>query len=64
MQFHKLQDFSKLLSCAQAEKYYQVSRTTVLLWCKRGKIKNCALTRHGYLVDPDEVAALWPKREQ
>lgn len=64
MRFHKLQDFSKLLSCAQVAKLYQVSRDTVRLSCTHGKIKNFAKTRYGYLIDPDEVAALWPKRAQ
>ena len=64
MQFHKLQDFSKLLSCSQVADKYEVSRATVLLHCKSGKIKNCALTRHGYLIDHDEVASLWPERSK
>lgn len=64
MQFHKLQDFSKLLSCSDVAAKYEVSRATVLLHCKSGKIKKCALTRHGYLIDPDEPANFWPLRSK
>lgn len=62
MEFHKLQDFAKLLSCTDVAAQYEVSRNTVLLHCKSGKIKDCVLTRRGYLIDPDAPAAFWPRR--
>lgn len=63
MQFQRLQDFSKLLSCSDVAEKYEVSRATVLLHCKSGKIKGCARTRHGgCLIDSEEPARFWPVR--
>ena len=56
MEFRCLQDFSKLVSCSDIAAAYKTSRATVYLYCKKGKIKECVKTRHGYLIDPTAVA--------
>ena len=64
MEFRCLQDFSKLVTCTDIAAEYQTSRATVYLYCKKGKIKECVKTRHGYLIDPTAVEGIWAKREK
>ena len=64
MEFRCLQDFSKLVSCSDVAAEYMTSRATVYLYCKKGKIKGCVKTRHGYLIDPTAVEGIWEKREK
>jgi len=62
MEFNKLQDFARLLSVGDVVKSYNVTRDTVRRHCTSGKIKDCVMTRNGYLIDPDVPATIWKPR--
>ncbi|MDY3298842.1 hypothetical protein [Selenomonas sp.] len=62
MEFHKLQDYARLLSVGDVVKAYKVTRDTVRRYCTSGKIKECVMTRNGYLIDPDAPAVIWEPR--
>lgn len=62
MEYHKLQDFTRLLSVGDVVKAFNVTRDTVRRYCTSGKIKECVMTRNGYLIDPDVPATIWKPR--
>ena len=62
MEFHKLQDYARLLSVGDVVKAYKVTRDPVRRYCTSGKIKECVMTRNGYLIDPDAPAVIWEPR--
>lgn len=63
MEFKNLQDFKKLLSCADVSKIYKVSRNTVYVQCENGRIKDAVKTRGGWLIDPDCIKDFWELRQ-